>query len=162
VLDLGTGSGVIGFCCILKQSKKVVFSDLHPNITAIKNHPLLREQDEVKVQDLCAGEIEKSYETVFMPFPSRSIDRPIDPKSYEMGILRNDDLVFRAIEQVGKVLVSSGEFIFFYRVFNDQFPLYLEVISQLAKYFDLSTIKLLWYVGENNDHGLLISVKKYF
>lgn len=161
VLDLGTGSGVIGFCCLLKQSQKVVFSDLHPNITAIKNHPLLREQDEVKVQDLCAGEAEKSYDTVFMPFPSRSIDRSISPESYEMGILRNDDLVFRAIHQVGKVLTPSGEFVFFYRVFNDQFPLYLEVMSQLAKYFDLTTLKLLWYVGEDNGHGLLLSVKKY-
>ncbi|MGB7059174.1 MAG: methyltransferase, partial [Geitlerinemataceae cyanobacterium] len=104
VLDLGCGSGVIGLCCILKESQKVVFSDLHPNITALKNHPLMRPQDEVKVQDLCATEQENSYDIVFMPFPSRSIDRPIDPSSYEMGILRNDDLVFRAIEQVGRVL----------------------------------------------------------
>ncbi|NEP28441.1 methyltransferase [Moorena sp. SIO3I6] len=34
VLDLGCGAGVIGFCCILKQSQKVLFSDLHPNIGA--------------------------------------------------------------------------------------------------------------------------------
>ncbi|MGB7272481.1 MAG: methyltransferase, partial [Geitlerinemataceae cyanobacterium] len=123
VLDLGCGSGVIGLCCILKESKKVVFSDLHPNITALKEHPLIRPQDEVKVQDLCATEEENSCDVVFMPFPSRSIDRPIDPSSYEMGILRNDDLVFRAIEQVGRVLSPQGKFVFFYRVFNDRFPL---------------------------------------
>lgn len=160
VLDLGCGSGVIGFCCILKQSQKVLFSDLHPNIGEINNHPLMRSQDQVKVQDLCAGEAEETYDTIFMPFPSRSIERPIDPESYEMGILRNDDLVFRAISDVGKVLAPSGEFVFFYRVFNDQFPLYLEVTSHLAKYFDLSTLKLLWYVGEASGHGLLLSVKK--
>ena len=84
---------------------------------------MIRPQDEVKVQDLCAEEQNNSYDLVFMPFPSRSIDRPIDPSSYEMGILRNDDLVFRAIEQVGNVLTSQGEFVFFYRVFNDRFPL---------------------------------------
>ncbi|AOX02229.1 hypothetical protein BJP34_24795 [Moorena producens PAL-8-15-08-1] len=160
VLDLGCGAGVIGFCCILKQSQKVLFSDLHPNIGEINNHPLMRSQDQVKVQDLCAGEGEETYDTIFMPFPSRSIERPIDPESYEMGILRNDDLVFRAISDVGKVLTPSGEFVFFYRVFNDQFPLYLEVTSHLAKYFDLSTLKLLWYVGEASGHGLLLSVKK--
>ena len=156
VLDLGCGCGVIGLCCILKGSKKVVFSDLHPNITMLADHPLIRPQDEVKVQDLCAGEQDDSYDLVFMPFPSRSIDRPIDPSSYEMGILRNDDLVFRAIEQVGRVLTSVGEFVFFYRVFNDRFPLALEVMSKLAEHFDLTILKLLWYSGETTGHGLLI------
>ncbi len=113
VLDLGCGSGVIGLCCILKDNTKVVFYDLHPNIAPLKNHPLSREQDEVKVQDLCVGEKDESYDLAFMPFPSRSIDRPIAPDSYEMGILRNDDLVFMAFEQVWRVLVSSGEFVFF-------------------------------------------------
>ncbi len=80
----------------------------------------------------------------------------MDPSSYEMGILRNDDLVFRAIEQVGRVLTSVGEFVFFYRVFNDRFPLSLEVMSKLAEYFDLTTVKLLWYSGETTGHGLLI------
>ncbi|NEO79998.1 MAG: methyltransferase [Moorea sp. SIO4G3] len=74
VLDLGCGAGLIGFCCILKQSQKVLFSDLHPNIGEIKNHPLMPSQDQVKVQDLCAGEAEETYDTIFMPFPSRSID----------------------------------------------------------------------------------------
>ena len=160
VLDLGCGSGVIGLCCILKESQKVVFSDLHPNITTLKDHPLIRSQDEVKVQDLCATEEENSYDLVFMPFPSRSIDRPIDPSSYEMGILRNDDLVFRAIEQIGRVLRPQGKFVFFYRVFNDRFPLYLEVTSKLAEYFDLTTLKLLWYSGESTGHGLLMSCEK--
>jgi len=129
VLDLGCGCGVIGLCCVFKDSNKVVFSDLHPNVMPLKNNPLIRQQDEVKVQDLCVGETDESYDLVFMPFPSRSIDRPIEADSYEMGILRNDDLVFRAIEQVGRVLASGGEFVFFYRVFNDRFPLYLDVIS---------------------------------
>lgn len=160
-LDLGCGCGVIGLCCILKDSAKVVFSDLHPNVTALKNNPLIREQDEVKVQDLCAQEKDESYDLAFMPFPSRSVDRPIAPDSYEMGILRNDDLVFRAIEEVGRVLAPSGEFVFFYRVFNDSFPLYLEVMSKLAAHFDLTTLKLLWYVGEEKGHSLLLSVKKY-
>ncbi len=156
VLDLGCGCGVIGLCCILQESQKVVFSDLHPNITMVGEHPLIRPQDEVKVQDLCAGEQDNSYDIAFMPFPSRSIERPIDPSSYEMGILRNDDLVFRAIEQVGSVLSPQGEFVFFYRVFNDRFPLYLEVMSKLAEKFDLTTLKLLWYTGEATGHGLLI------
>lgn len=156
VLDLGCGCGVIGLCCIFQGSKKVVFSDLHPNITILADHPLLRPQDEVKVQDLCAGEQKNSYDLVFMPFPSRSIDRPINPSSYEMGILRNDDLVFRAIEQIGRILTSGGEFVFFYRVFNDSFPLYLEVMSRLAEQFDLTTLKLLWYSGETTGHGLLV------
>jgi len=160
-LDLGCGCGIIGLSCILKGSTNVVFSDLHPNVTAISNHPLFREQDRVTVQDLCATEKDGAYDLAFMPFPSRSIDRPIASDSYEMGILRNDDLVFRGIEQVGRVLASGGEFVFFYRVFNDRFPLYLEVTSQLAKYFDLTTVKLLWYIGEAKGHGLLLSVKKY-
>ncbi|MGK7904244.1 MAG: methyltransferase [Hormoscilla sp.] len=161
VLDLGCGCGVIGLCCILKGSTKVLFSDLHPNVTEIAKHPLIRASDEVKVQDLCAGEKDASYDLVFMSFPSRAIDRPMDPDSYEIGILRNDDLVFRAIDQVGRVLTPGGEFVFFYRVFNDRFPLYLEVMSQLAKHFDLTTLKLLWYVGEATGHGLLLSVEKY-
>jgi len=160
-LDLGCGCGVIGLCCILQDSSKVVFSDLHPNVTPLKNNPLIRSQDEVKVQDLCAEEKDESYDLAFMPFPSRSIDRPINTDSYEMGILRNDDLVFRAIEQIGRVLAPSGEFVFFYRVFNNLFPLYLEVMSKLAVHFDLSTLKLLWYVPEGDGHGLLLSVKKY-
>ena len=160
VLDLGCGCGVIGLCCIVKESSQVTFSDLHPNVIHLKDNPLMRSQDRVTVQDLCAGEAENSYDIAFMPFPSRSIDRPIDPSSYEMGILRNDDLVFRAIAQVGKVLVPSGEFVFFYRVFNDQFPLYLEVTSKLAESFDLSTLKLLWYVKEDTGHSLLLSVQK--
>ncbi|MEB3343689.1 methyltransferase, partial [Okeania sp.] len=160
VLDLGTGCGVIGLCCILQESTKVIFSDLHPNIMPIKSHPLFREQDEVKVQDLCAGETEESYDLVIMPFPSRSVDHKMEADSYEIGILRNDDLVFRAIEQIGKVLVPGGEMVFFYRVFNDQFPLYLEVMAKLAAHFDLTTLKLLWYSGEDSGHGLLLSVKK--
>lgn len=160
-LDLGCGCGVIGLCCILRDSIKVVFSDLHPNVTALKNNPLIRKQDEVKIQDLCLGEKDESYDLAFMPFPSRSIDRSIAPDSYEMGILRNDDLVFRTIEQVGRVLVPSGEFVFFYRVFSDRFPLYLEVMSKLAAHFDLTTLKLLWYIGEQTGQGLLLSVKKY-
>lgn len=161
VLDLGCGCGVIGLCCLFKDSNKVVFSDLHPNVIPLKNNPLIREQDEIKVQDLCVGEADESYDLVFMPFPSRSIDRPINADSYEMGILRNDNLVFRAIEQIGRVLVPGGEFVFFYRVFNERFPLYLEVMSKLAAYFDLTTLKLLWYSEENDGHGLLLSVDKY-
>lgn len=156
VLDLGCGCGVIGLCCIRKDCQKVVFTDLHPNITMLAENPLIRPQDEVKVQDLCATEQDNSYDLVFFPFPSRSIERAIDPSSYEMGILRNDDLVFRAIEDVARVLSSQGEFVFFYRVFNDRFPLYLEVMSKLAKNFDLTTLKLLWYSGETTGHGLLI------
>lgn len=159
VLDLGCGCGVIGLCCILQESQKVVFSDLHPNVTAIKKHDLMRPQDEVKVQDLCVGEQDDSSDLVFISFSSRSIDRPIDPNSYEMGILRNDDLVFRAIEQVGRVLSSQGEFVFFYRVFNDKFPLSIEVMSKLAENFDLTTFKLLWYSEETTGHGLLVRCK---
>ena len=156
VLDLGCGCGVIGLCSILQGSKKVVFSDLHPNITMLADHPLIRPEDEVKVQDLCVGEQDNSAYVVFMSFPSRSIERTMDPNSYEIGILRNDDIVFRGIEQVGRVLDFQGEFIFFYRVFNNNFPLYLEVMSKLAEYFDLTTLKLLWYSGETTGHGLLL------
>ncbi|NEP85516.1 MAG: methyltransferase [Okeania sp. SIO2C2] len=153
VLDLGCGCGVIGLCCLFKESAKVVFSDLHPNIMPLKNNPLIREQDEVKVQDLCVEEKDNSYDLAFMSFPSRSIDRLMEADSYEIGILRNDDLVFRAIEQVGRVLAPGGEFVFFYRIFNNSFPLYLEVMSKLAAHFDLTTLKLLWYAGENDGHG---------
>lgn len=161
VIDLGCGCGVIGLCCLLQGSEKVLFSDLYPNILSIRNHPLVRDIDEVKVQDLCANEQNESYDLIFMSFPSRSVEYTIDPKSYEMGILRNDDLVFRAIEDCGRVLMPSGEFVFFYRVFNNSFPLYLEVMSKLAQYFDLTTLKLLWYHPETTGHGLLMSVKKY-
>ncbi|OZH54333.1 hypothetical protein AFK68_11640, partial [Hydrocoleum sp. CS-953] len=85
VLDLGCGCGVIGLCCLFKDSNKVVFSDLHPNIMPLKNNLLIREQDEVKVQDLCVEEKDQSYDLVFMSFPSRSIDRQMEADSYEIG-----------------------------------------------------------------------------
>ncbi|NER37935.1 MAG: methyltransferase [Oscillatoria sp. SIO1A7] len=160
VVDLGCGCGVAGWCCVLKESEKVLFTDINPNVIALKDNPMLRPQDEVKVQDLCAGEEKDSYDVVLMGFPSRSIERTVDYTSYESGILRNDDLIFKTIDDVGRVLKPGGKFVFFYRVFNDRFPLYLEFTSKLAQYFDISSVKLLWYSYEATGHGLLLSVDK--
>lgn len=44
------------------------------------------------------GEVDEFYDLVFMFFFSCFIDCFINIDFYEMGILRNDDLVFWAIE----------------------------------------------------------------
>ena len=66
VVDLGCGCGVIGLACIQTGATSVLFTDINPNIMALKDNPLLSDSDIMRVQDLLSEEEDAAYDAVIM------------------------------------------------------------------------------------------------
>ena len=86
VVDLGCGSGIIGLCTALKESRSVLFTDINPAIRAIAQHPLFRVSDRVTVEDLCENEEASSVDLVMMSIPGTVRAEPMDtPRSHHLS-----------------------------------------------------------------------------
>ena len=147
VVDLGCGSGVIGLACIYKGCSHVLFTDINPNISLLKQHPLLRPHDTVKVQDLCKNEPDGSYDFVLMSPPtSLSTDKDIPTDRVEGALIQKEDFLFRVISEASRVLAKGGELVMGSRFFQRKGILpYHNMILELYKHFDLSTMRILVY-----------------
>lgn len=148
VVDLGCGSGVIGIACIYKGCSHVLFTDINPNIRPLKQHPLLRPHDTVKVQDLCKHEPDESYDVVLALTPSIvvSTDKDITTNSVEGAILQKEGFTFRVISEASRVLAKGGELVVWLRNSHRKgiFP-YHSIVLELHKHFNLSTMRILVY-----------------
>ena len=162
VVDLGCGSGVLGLTATLMGCKSVLYTDINPNVASIKAHPFFRKGiDRVVIQDFCQNESRASSEVVIMSVPSIVVSRPLDPDSYEPSIYRNSTFITSMIENAANILVSSGTFITFYRIYPDQIEFFINMIVRVNDYFDLDSLKCLWQTPEEDGCiAVILSVRR--
>ncbi len=158
VIDLGCGSGVIGLAAALMNCERVLYTDINANVISIGQHNLFRPQDRVAVQNFCETEQPASYDLVLTSTPSIIVPSNLPNDSYEQSVFRETDFISKMITDVAKVLVPSGTFIFFYRMYPSQIDLFAEMIAQLNEGFDMSSLHCLFRYpegGESNFPGIV-------
>lgn len=161
IVDLGCGCGIIGLAAINAGCRSVLFTDISHNIQSIMEHVLFRpNQDRVAIQDLCINEPRNTYDRVFFSIPSTLVEHMPEHDTYETGIFRDDSLVERAFSEVSRILVDRGEFYFFYRVKDEHFLEWMELVRRLGDKFDLNTLRILWHKRESKAHALLACIEK--
>lgn len=160
LVDLGCGSGVIGLTATLRGSKSVLYTDINSNVVSIKAHSLFREGvDRVVIQNFCEREESSSFDMVIMATPSIVVSKHLDPDSYEPAVYRNPEFITHMIENAARVLISSGEFVVFYRIYPDQIENFISMIVRLSHYFDMDALKcLLQFPEEDGCIAVILSV----
>jgi len=145
VIDLGCGSGVIGFTAILKGAKRVLFTDINPCINGIQNHPLFREVDEVKVQNILESTSDSSYDLVLAlpPALEASPKQNIASDTYETGIFRPSEFYAQVIVDSGRVLKPGGQLVIWLRIPLASFHVFLELLAIASELFDIQSRSLL-------------------
>jgi len=144
VVDLGCGSGVIGFACIHTGSSSVLFTDINPNIKPLAKNPLFRNVDVMKVQNLLEGERDESYDVVIMSTPTNMAaqDYEIHYDSFEAAIFRRENFLLEVIEQSARCLIPGGELTLWIKISHRGIVHYHELIMALNRHFDLNTMKI--------------------
>jgi len=145
VVDLGCGSGVVGLAAIMKQAKKVLFTDINPHIQGIEEHPLFRDGDEWMVQNILADVPESSYDTVLALPPAMEVldDKEISDDSFETGIFRHADFYTQLIADAGRVLRPGGQLVVYLRIPLPSFPTFIQLMTAAAEWFDMKSASLL-------------------
>jgi len=136
VIDLGCGCGVIGFSAILKKAKKVLFTDINPYINGIQKHPLFREVDEVKVQNILEGISDFSYDLILFlpPGIEASPEHNIALDTYESAIFRRSNFYGQAIIDAGRVLKPGGQLVIWLRIPLASFHTFLELLTIASEF----------------------------
>jgi len=167
VVDLGCGCGLIGLAAILMDCQQILFSDINPNVMPLQKHPLLREQDSVKVQDVLVNEADESWDSIIACPPSQALERAAATDNYESGIFLSGDLISRIIIDAARVLKPGGEFFLYVRLPHRSFMDCYPFMMQLNQYFDLSTMNMLDFAtgkdfpyGDPDTSALFFSIKK--
>ena len=145
VVDLGCGSGVVGLSTIIKQAKKVLFTDINLHIQGIEEHPLFRDEDEWMVQNILSDVPEKSYDTVLVLPPAMEVldDKKIAADSFEVGVYRHDDFYLNMIADAGRVLKPGGQLVVWLRIPLQSFPEFIQLMAFAAEWFDMKSASLL-------------------
>ena len=167
VIDLGCGCGLIGLAAILMEAQQILFSDINPNVITLQQHPLLRIQDEVKIQDILTNELTGSWDTIIACPPSQNLERDAITDNYESGIFLSGDLILRIMIDAARVLKPGGEFFLYVRLPHHNFMDCYPFMMQLNQYFDLSTMNMLDFAigkdftyGDPDTNALFFSIKK--
>ncbi|KHD08660.1 hypothetical protein PN36_21415 [Candidatus Thiomargarita nelsonii] len=167
VIDLGCGCGLIGLAAILMDCQQILFSDINPNVIPLQEHPLLREQDSVKVQDVLVNEPDESWDSIIACPPSQALDRAAATDNYESGIFLSGDLISRIMIDAARVLKPGGEFFLYVRLPHRNFMDCYPFMMQLNQHFDLSTMNMLDFAtgkdflyGDPDTSALFFSIKK--
>jgi SAM-dependent methyltransferase len=166
VVDLGCGSGFVGLSAILMGCEEIMFSDINPNVVPLREHPMLRPQDSVKVQDILVDEADNSWDAVIACPPSQRLHKAAQHDSYESGIFVSDDLIPRIIVDTARVLKPGGELSMYVRMPHRHFLDAYEFMQQLDQHFDLGTMNMLDFAtgsdfpyGDPDTSALLFSIK---
>ena len=152
VIDLGCGSGTIGLTAIHEGAKKVIFTDINKNAKRVKEHNMLRVQDEVIIQDLLSNQPNDSSDIIIALLPTDIVQKnvEIDYDNYNCGIICEPDLLFRTIKQASRVLRKGGELIIWFKVSHLGIIPYHNVMMKINEVFDISTINILVHDLEEN------------
>lgn len=167
VVDLGCGCGFIGLAAIMMDCQQILFSDINPNVMPLQEHPLLREQDNVKVQDVLVNESDESWDSIIACPPSQALDRPADNSEYESGIFLSGDLISRIMIDAERILKQGGELVIYVRLPHGNFLDCYPFMMQLNQHFDLSSMNILDFAtgqdfpyGNPDTSAVLFSIKK--
>ncbi len=167
IVDLGCGCGLIGLAAVLMDCQQILFSDINPNVISLQEHPLLREEDRVKVQDVLVNESDESWDSIIACPPSQALDRPAATDNYESGIFLSGDLISRIMSDAARVLKPGGEFFLYVRLPHRHFMDCYPFMVQLNQHFDLSTMNMLDFAtgkdfpyGDPDTSALFFSIKK--
>jgi hypothetical protein len=152
VIDLGCGSGIIGLTAAQKGAKKIIFTDINKNAERIKEQSMFRVQDEIIIQDLLLNQEDDSCDMVIALMPTDIVQKnvEIDYDSYKCGITCKPDLLFRIIKDSSRVLRKQGELIIWFKISHLGIISYHNLIMEIYKFFDISTINILAYDIEEN------------
>jgi SAM-dependent methyltransferase len=173
VIDLGCGSGVIGFACIHAGSSSVLFTDINPHTRKLKQNPIVRKFDTVRVQNLLEKEERESYDVIIMSTPTDTIgnEQEIHYDSIESAIFRPANFLLELVDQAARCLVPEGELALWLKISHRGILYYHELIIALNRYFDLDTMKIFAHaldseviIGEKERYEefshLVFSIKK--
>ncbi len=144
VIDLGCGSGVIGLTAIHKQAASVCFSDVNPHVSALKDNPSLRGQDDFVIQDALAqtaSKAEGEFDLVIAILPLAIVERKVAAASFEIGVKRPPDLLARCLEQSHRALAKGGR-VLFYATFPGVLA-YQAFLDQLHRDFAAESYRIL-------------------
>ena len=145
VIDLGCGSGVVGFCAITRKAKKVLFTDINAHIAGIQNHPLFRKCDEWQVQNVLADTPDSSYDVVLVlpPWMIMKEGRQIASDTFESGIFRPANLYGQIVSDSGRVLKPGGQLVIWLRLPLASFESFIDLLTVAAVKFDMTSAALL-------------------
>lgn len=145
VVDLGCGSGVVGLAAVMRQAKKVFFTDINPHIQGVEDHPLFRDEDEWMVQNILSDVPENSYDTVLALPPAMEVldDKEIADDSFEVGIFRHADFYIQLMADAGRVLKPGEQLVVYLRIPLSSFPSFIQLKASAAEWFDMKSASLL-------------------
>lgn len=139
VIDLGCGSGVVGFSAILRNASEVLFTDISPHIRGIEDHPLFRECDKIQVQNILSDVPDTSYDCVLAipPAMESKAGQSIDSSSFESGLFRPEKFYHSVISDAARVLRPEGQLVIWLRIPLESFPTFLDILASAAQWFDM-------------------------
>jgi SAM-dependent methyltransferase len=151
VVDLGCGSGVVGLACLRAGAASVLFTDINPAVVALREQPLLRPQDRVKVQDLLEDEPAASCDVVLMSTPTNRVDgaTPVAPDTVDSAIFRTDDFLPRLLSEAARCLVPGGVLGLWIKVSHEGVLPYHAFLLALHEGFDLGSMQIYWHAQES-------------
>lgn len=156
VIDLGCGSGIIGLNAIRKQAKSVLFSDISTPIKNIASHYLVRPQDSVMVQDLLSNTSIKA-DLLFFSFGYNYSTVIFDKKRQGSN---DQQFIAASYQQIKSHLNPRGQFIGF--CFINELKQYEAFCSDIEKYFDLKSLRILKIVDATDYEKQQLPLVKYF
>jgi SAM-dependent methyltransferase len=145
IVDLGCGSGILGLCTISLGASSVVFTDINPHVAGIRNHPLFRECDECRVQDMLADEPDESRELVLALPPAMvsGKDQVIDADTIDTGVFRPPDFYSRILSDSARVLTPGGSLVMWLRMPFTAAGEMFALMGELSGSFDLTRTSVL-------------------
>ena len=109
---------------------------------------------------MCACEQPASADVVLISFPSVHVSGAVAADSIEAAYCREDGFIVHLVDEVPRVLVARGEFVFFYRCYHDRLSDFIDLITQLSRAFDMRSLKILWHRSELNSIACLFSITR--
>lgn len=161
-IDLGCGCGIIGLAAALKSAKSVLYTDINPQIDFLKSHPKFRTgADRVETQSFCSKEAKNSADIVFFSIPSRVRDQRPHDQSIQSAYSRDIDFIPTMLENISKILVQDGQFVFWYGIHPQQVRFFSEFMILLGRYFDPGSLCcLLEHQFDDGYTSTIYAVKK--
>ncbi len=151
VADLGCGSGVIGFACILSGAQKVLFTDINPNIKPLKENKLFRTDiDKLEVQDLLCKERDNSLDVIIMSTPTNVVDSTVKiaEDDFQSSIQRHESFFPRLVSESARTLRAGGRLMLYVKMPSDGNESLNSALANNS--FDIDTFKEHVRLSEKN------------